>query len=77
MGTGGEVLQEQRIGTVLANAIYRNDRILVDQGIEVLDIPWTGLLAFLVLAGAVGVLAALWPAYRAGRLNVLQAITTE
>jgi len=52
-------------------------RTLVDQGIEVLDIPWTGLLAFLVLAGAVGVLAALWPAYRAGRLNVLQAITTE
>ena len=52
-------------------------RTLVDQGIEVLDIPWTGLVAFLVLAGAVGVLAALWPAYRAGKLNVLQAITTE
>ena len=52
-------------------------RTLVDQGIEVLDIPWTGLLLFLVLAGIVGVLAALWPAYRAGRLNVLQAISTE
>ncbi|MHB1165302.1 MAG: ABC transporter permease [Candidatus Nanopelagicales bacterium] len=52
-------------------------RTLVDQGIEVLDIPWTGLVAFLVLAGAVGVLAALWPAFRAGRLNVLAAISTE
>jgi putative ABC transport system permease protein len=52
-------------------------RTLVDQGIEVLDIPWTGLVVFLVLAGVVGVLAALWPAYRAGRLDVLQAVTTE
>jgi putative ABC transport system permease protein len=52
-------------------------RTLVDQGIEVLDIPWVGLLAFLVLAAVVGVLAALWPAFRAGRLNVLAAISTE
>jgi putative ABC transport system permease protein len=52
-------------------------RTLVDQGIEVLDIPWLGLVAFLVLAGIVGVLAALWPAFRAGRLNVLEAISTE
>ena len=52
-------------------------RTLVDQGIEVLDIPWVGLLGFLVIAGVVGVLAALWPAFRAGRLNVLEAITTE
>ena len=52
-------------------------RTLVDQGIEVLDIPWLGLLLFLGLAAVVGVLAALWPAFRAGRLNVLQAIATE
>ncbi len=52
-------------------------RTLVDQGVEVLDIPWTGLVVFLVLAGVVGVLAALWPAFRAGRLNVLAAISTE
>ena len=52
-------------------------RTLVEQGIEVLEIPWAGLLAFLVLAGVVGVLAALWPAFRAGRLNVLAAISTE
>jgi putative ABC transport system permease protein len=52
-------------------------RTLVDQGIEVLEIPWLGLVTFLVLAGVVGILAALWPAFRAGRLNVLQAISTE
>jgi putative ABC transport system permease protein len=52
-------------------------RTLVDQGISVLEIPWAGILAFLVVAGIVGVLAALWPAFRAGRLNVLEAISTE
>jgi putative ABC transport system permease protein len=52
-------------------------RTLVDQGITVLDIPWLGIVAFLVVAGVVGVLAALWPAFRAGRLNVLEAISTE
>ncbi len=52
-------------------------RTLVEQGIEVLDIPWLGLLVFLLLAAAVGILAALWPAFRAGRLNVLEAISTE
>lgn len=52
-------------------------RTLVEQGIEVLDIPWGGLMTFLVLAGVVGVLAAVWPAYRAGRLDVLRAVTTE
>jgi putative ABC transport system permease protein len=52
-------------------------RTLIDQGIEILDIPWLGLLLFLVLAAIVGVLAALWPAFRAGRLNVLEAISTE
>jgi putative ABC transport system permease protein len=52
-------------------------RTLIDQGIAVLDIPWLGILAFLVVAGVVGVLAALWPAFRAGRLNVLEAISTE
>ncbi|MFA7323252.1 MAG: FtsX-like permease family protein, partial [Candidatus Nanopelagicales bacterium] len=62
------------LGTWFAIALQRT---LVDQGIEVLDIPWVSLLVFLVVAAAVGVMAALWPAYRAGRLNVLQAISSE
>jgi ABC-type antimicrobial peptide transport system permease subunit len=46
-------------------------------GIDVLEIPWVNLMVFVVLAALVGVLAALWPARRAAKLDVLQAITTE
>jgi ABC-type lipoprotein release transport system permease subunit len=35
------------------------------------------LLAYLVLAGVAGVIAALPPARRAARLNVLEAVATE
>ncbi|MFF3894305.1 ABC transporter permease [Streptomyces sp. NPDC001812] len=42
-----------------------------------LVLPWERLTLFLLLAGVVGVLAALWPARRAARLNMLQAIKTE
>ena len=52
-------------------------RSLADQGIAVLGIPWTLLVIVLVLAAVVGVFAALWPAFRAARLDVLRAITTE
>jgi putative ABC transport system permease protein len=52
-------------------------RAIADQGIEVLDIPVLQLLAFVVVAAVVGVLAAVLPARRASRLDVLQAIGTE
>ncbi|MEV5550209.1 FtsX-like permease family protein [Streptomyces sp. NPDC052309] len=42
-----------------------------------LVLPWGRMAVFLLLAAVVGVLAALWPARRAGRLNMLQAIKTE
>ncbi|MFF9262122.1 ABC transporter permease [Streptomyces longwoodensis] len=42
-----------------------------------LVLPWARMAAFLALAAAVGVLAALWPARRAARLNMLQAIKAE
>ncbi|MBN0046008.1 ABC transporter permease [Streptomyces actuosus] len=42
-----------------------------------LVVPWGRMAAFLMLAGVVGVLAALWPARRAARLNMLQAIKAE
>ena len=47
------------------------------EGLEVLAVPWVQLVVFVLLAGVVGVLAALWPAHRAARLDVLRAITTE
>jgi putative ABC transport system permease protein len=52
-------------------------QVLREQGISVLSIPWALLAVFLVVAGLVGILAALWPAYRASRMDVLSAITTE
>ncbi|MFI2642949.1 ABC transporter permease [Streptomyces sp. NPDC018610] len=42
-----------------------------------LVLPWGRMALFLLLAAAVGVLAALWPARRAARLNMLQAIKSE
>lgn len=52
-------------------------RPLADQGLDQLDIPWGMLAAFLGVSIIVGVLAALWPARRASRLNVLEAISTD
>ncbi|MBZ9643097.1 ABC transporter permease [Streptomyces sp. PSKA30] len=42
-----------------------------------LVLPWTRMAVFLLLAATVGVLAALWPARRAARLNMLSAIKSE
>ncbi|MFI5757485.1 ABC transporter permease [Streptomyces sp. NPDC051569] len=42
-----------------------------------LVVPWDRIGLFLVLAGLVGVLAALWPARSAAKLNMLTAIKTE
>ncbi|WP_316748899.1 ABC transporter permease [Streptomyces herbicida] len=42
-----------------------------------LVLPWARIAVFLLLAGTVGVLAALWPARRAARLNMLAAIKSE
>jgi putative ABC transport system permease protein len=48
--------------------------LLRDSGLDVLTVPWGQALAFLVLAGVVGVLAALWPGIRAARTPPLAAI---
>jgi putative ABC transport system permease protein len=52
-------------------------RAIADQGLDVLSVPYVSLGIFVVLAAVVGVLAALLPARRAARLDVLRAITTE
>ncbi|WP_332644944.1 ABC transporter permease [Aeromicrobium sp.] len=51
-------------------------RAFGDQGITELSIPWARLAVFVVIAGLVGVLAAVMPARRAAKLDVLRAITT-
>jgi putative ABC transport system permease protein len=48
-----------------------------DQGLEVISVPFVQLAIFLVLSIVIGVLAAVFPARRAARLDVLRAIATE
>jgi len=62
------------LGLVFGVALQRSQ---ADSGIDVLSVPVLQLVLFVALAGVVGVLAALWPARRASRLNVLRAITSE
>jgi putative ABC transport system permease protein len=52
-------------------------RAIADQGVDVLSIPWVQLAVFVALAAAAGVLAAVLPARRAARLDVLRAIGAE
>jgi putative ABC transport system permease protein len=62
------------LGLVFGIALQRSQ---ADAGIGVLSIPGGQLVTFVVLAALVGVLAAVWPARRAARLDVLRAITTD
>jgi len=50
---------------------------LASQGIDTTSIPWGQLIAYLVVGAVAGVTAAWWPARRASKLDVLQAIATE
>ncbi|MEU0049260.1 FtsX-like permease family protein [Streptomyces sp. NPDC006184] len=52
-------------------------RLLALEGLTVLEIPWPTITAVFVGSAFVGLFAALVPAFRAGRLNVLKAIATE
>ncbi|WP_420175235.1 ABC transporter permease [Luteococcus sp. OSA5] len=52
-------------------------RLMADDGIDLLSIPWLQLVAFVLAAAVVGVLAAVWPAHRAARTSVLTAIASE
>jgi putative ABC transport system permease protein len=52
-------------------------RALHDQGITHFSLPTTQLVVFLIASAVAGVVAAVLPAWRAGRLDVLEAIATE
>jgi putative ABC transport system permease protein len=52
-------------------------RAAADDGISVLSVPAGQLVVFVVLSALVGVLAAVWPARRAARMDVLRAITAD
>ncbi|WP_156726981.1 ABC transporter permease [Streptomyces apocyni] len=52
-------------------------KLLALEGLKVLEIPWTTIGTVFVASAFVGLFAALVPAFRAGRMNVLNAIATE
>ncbi|MEU5701954.1 ABC transporter permease [Streptomyces aurantiacus] len=52
-------------------------RLLALEGLKVLDIPWPTIIGVFIGSAFVGLFAALVPAFRAGRMNVLNAIATD
>ncbi|MFJ9132090.1 ABC transporter permease [Streptomyces sp. NPDC102256] len=52
-------------------------KLLALEGLKVLDIPWPTIIGVFIGSAFVGLFAALIPAFRAGRMNVLNAIATE
>lgn len=62
------------LGVALGSALVT---ALNGQGIDQLVVPYGQLVIYLVVGAVIGVIAAVWPAQRAARLNVLEAIATE
>jgi len=62
------------VGTGLGTAVVR---ALRDEGFTDLAFPWSQMALYLVLAALVGVVAAVLPAIRAARVDVLNAIAYE
>lgn len=62
------------VGIGLGAAVVQG---LADEGLNTLAVPWTSIGIYLALGAAVGVLAAVLPAVRAARINVLTAIAHE
>ncbi|MGW3507047.1 ABC transporter permease [Streptomyces sp. NPDC000994] len=52
-------------------------KLLALEGLKVLEIPWVTIAGVFIGSAFVGLFAALIPAFRAGRMNVLNAIATE
>ncbi|MES5821992.1 FtsX-like permease family protein [Streptomyces sp. RG80] len=52
-------------------------KLLAMEGLNVLDIPWPTIIGVFIGSAFVGLFAALVPAFRAGRMNVLNAIATD
>jgi putative ABC transport system permease protein len=70
------------IGAILGLAIgvafgWAMQRALADQGVSKLSLPVGQLVLMLVVAALLGVVAAIWPARRAAKIDVLQAISYE
>jgi len=62
------------IGIVLGWAVVQ---ALADEGLGAFSIPVLQIILALVLAALAGVVAAIWPARKAARMNILDAISSE
>jgi putative ABC transport system permease protein len=66
------------LGVVLGLGLgYALTRALRDQGVSTIEIPYRSLIIMILLITIAGVGASLYPARRASRLNVLNAIATQ
>ena len=70
------------LGAILGMAVgvffgWAMVRALASQGFGEFSVPPGQLVAYVLLAGVAGVLAAILPARRAARVDMLRAITTE
>src|SRR5690606_38395101 len=52
-------------------------KLLALEGMKILDMPWPTILAVFIGSAFVALFAALVPAFRAGRMNVLNAIAAD
>lgn len=62
------------LGVFLGWAVVQS---LADEGLGAFDIPWLQLISLVLLSGVVGVIAAIYPSYKASSLNILEAIAYE
>ena len=62
------------VGTALGSAAVK---VLPDSLSNTLVIPWLWIIACIMFTMLMGLLAALWPAWRAARMNMLDAISHE
>jgi putative ABC transport system permease protein len=79
---GGEAVLIALVGALLGIALgwflgWVLARILKDDGIDVFAVPYLQLAGFFVLAGVAGFVASVVPAWRASRIDVLEAIAHE
>jgi putative ABC transport system permease protein len=52
-------------------------KALEEDGLTTFQIPYVGVVIVVIASALFGMLAALYPAWRAGRLDILDAIATE
>jgi putative ABC transport system permease protein len=79
---GGEAVLIALVGALLGIGLgwflgWVLARVLADDGVDVFAVPYLQLVGFFVIAGVAGVAASIVPAWRASRLDILDAIAHD